>query len=224
YAGRLAGDTANTNTQTEQLMFAGTGSQSGTCGGTCERWGDYSAMTLDPNGCTFWYTNEYYAANGLNHQTRIGSFAFPSCTAVGAGGTIQGTVTATAGGAPISGATVSLGSRTTTTNATGAYSFTSVPAGTYPSITASYPGYTASTVNAIVVTDGGTKTQNFSLASSSAGSCYVDTTQSDFQGALLSNDDVTTTPGNAVLTKPDVLDQSNSTVSPTGFTVTNTAW
>ena len=35
-------------------------------------------MTLDPDGCTFWYTNEYYAVDGLNHQTRIGSFAFPS--------------------------------------------------------------------------------------------------------------------------------------------------
>jgi len=65
YAGRLAGDPVNSITQTEQLMFAGTGSQSGTCGGTCERWGDYSAMTLDPDGCKFWYTNEYYVANGL---------------------------------------------------------------------------------------------------------------------------------------------------------------
>jgi hypothetical protein len=58
-------------------------------------------MTLDPDGCTFWYTNEYYAADGANWQTRIGSFAFPSCTMVGAGGSISGTVTAAAGGAPI---------------------------------------------------------------------------------------------------------------------------
>src|SRR5262249_44495059 len=112
YAGRLAGDAANSITQTDQLMYQGTGAQSGRCGGTCERWGDYSAMTLDPNGCTFWYTNEYYAVTGLNHQTRIGAFTFPSCTAVGAGGTVQGTVTALAGGAAISGATVSLGART----------------------------------------------------------------------------------------------------------------
>ena len=38
-------------------------------------------MTVDPDGCTFWYTNEYYAATGLNWQTRIGSFKFPSCGA-----------------------------------------------------------------------------------------------------------------------------------------------
>ena len=34
-------------------------------------------MTLDPDGCTFWYTNMYYAVDGLNHHTRIGAFAFP---------------------------------------------------------------------------------------------------------------------------------------------------
>ena len=33
-------------------------------GGDVHRWGDYSAMTLDPDGCNFWYTTEYYAANG----------------------------------------------------------------------------------------------------------------------------------------------------------------
>src|SRR5207244_4302931 len=87
YAGRLATDSVNTLGQTEQVLIQGTGTQTGSCGGTCSRWGDYSAMTLDPNGCTFWYTNMYYAADGLNHQTRIGSFSFPGCTQVGGGGT-----------------------------------------------------------------------------------------------------------------------------------------
>jgi hypothetical protein len=81
YAGRLAGDPVNTLSQTENSFIEGTGSQTGNCGGRCERWGDYSAMTLDPDGCTFWYTNEYYAASGLDHHTRIGSFKFASCTA-----------------------------------------------------------------------------------------------------------------------------------------------
>jgi len=80
YAGRLAADPLNTITQTEANLIAGTGAQVGTCGGSaCARWGDYSAMTLDPDGCTFWYTNEYYADLSLNDRTRIGSFAFPSC-------------------------------------------------------------------------------------------------------------------------------------------------
>src|SRR3712207_3391898 len=105
YAGRLATDPVNSITQTDQLLFAGTGSQSGTT-----RWGDYAAMSLDPDGCTFWFTSEYYATTGLNHQTRVGSFKYSQCTPVGNGGTISGTVTATPGGSPIAGATVTLGS------------------------------------------------------------------------------------------------------------------
>jgi hypothetical protein len=81
YAGRLAGDAANSITQTEATLIAGTGAQTGNCGGSpCERWGDYSAMTLDPNGCSFWYANEYYADLSLNDHTRIGSFRFGGCT------------------------------------------------------------------------------------------------------------------------------------------------
>src|SRR5262249_23731215 len=107
YAGRLAGDPVNTFSQTEQTLIQGLGPQTGNCGGAaCTRWGDYSAMTLDPDGCTFWYTNMYYQADGLNHHTRIGSFAFPSCTPE-ANGAIQGTVTS--GGAPLAGAIVALG-------------------------------------------------------------------------------------------------------------------
>ena len=37
-------------------------------------------MSLDPDGCTFWYTNEYYATTGLNDLTRIGSFKLSSAT------------------------------------------------------------------------------------------------------------------------------------------------
>jgi hypothetical protein len=80
YAGRLAGDPANTLSLTEQSLIEGGGSQTGDCGPeTCHRWGDYSAMSLDPDGCTFWYTNMYYAANGLDHHTRIGSFKYSGC-------------------------------------------------------------------------------------------------------------------------------------------------
>ena len=82
YNGRLATDPQNTLPQGETTMLAGVtrATQTGNCGGTCIRWGDYSGMSLDPDGCTFWYTNEYYETNGLNWQTRIGSFKFPSCT------------------------------------------------------------------------------------------------------------------------------------------------
>ena len=87
YAGRLVTDTLNQLPQSETQLVAGAGSQTNTCGGAaCTRWGDYSAMSIDPvDDCTFWYINEYYSSqtNGTsgNWQTRIGSFKFPSCTA-----------------------------------------------------------------------------------------------------------------------------------------------
>jgi len=77
-AGRLVGDPANTLAQGETNMFTGLGSQSG----TSSRWGDYSAMSIDPvDDCTFWYTQEYYPAGttSFNWRTRIASFKFPGC-------------------------------------------------------------------------------------------------------------------------------------------------
>src|SRR5437660_3893078 len=224
YAGRLAGDPVNSITQTEQSLIEGTGTQSGTCGATCTRWGDYSAMTLDPDGCTFWYTNMYYQINGVNFNTRIGAFAFPSCTPVGAGGSISGTVTAAAGGSPISGATVALGARVTTTAGDGTYSFTGLPAGAYPSATASFPGYVSSTVTNIVVNDGSTTTQDFSLTLASANGCFVDTTQADFQAGTSTNCDLITSPGDVILSSAPSINQQNTTLGNFGVGINITTW
>jgi hypothetical protein len=62
YAGRLVTDPANTLGQSETTLITGNGFQCCTFkdGTTNTRWGDYSALTIDPDGCTFWYTNEYY--------------------------------------------------------------------------------------------------------------------------------------------------------------------
>ena len=81
YAGRLVSDTVGTLGQSENILISGGGAQTNSCGsGPCIRWGDYSAMTVDPvDDCTFWYTTEYYAASGGDWQTRIGSFRFPVC-------------------------------------------------------------------------------------------------------------------------------------------------
>lgn len=58
----------------EEILVNGGGSQTG------NRWGDYSSMALDPNGCTFWYTNEYYLSTSLhNWRTKISSIEFPNC-------------------------------------------------------------------------------------------------------------------------------------------------
>jgi len=77
YAGRLAGDPLNMLSQGEAHLFDGTGSQTG----TSNRWGDYSAMSVDPvDDCTFWYTQEYYATtSSFNWRTRVGNFKFPGC-------------------------------------------------------------------------------------------------------------------------------------------------
>jgi hypothetical protein len=77
YTGRLAGDTLGQMTQGETTLQAGVGSQTG----SLHRWGDYSAITVDPvDDCTFWYTNEYLKATGsFNWSTRIGSFKLPNC-------------------------------------------------------------------------------------------------------------------------------------------------
>jgi hypothetical protein len=76
YAARLASDLAGT-LGNEVSLFEGTGSQIT----TLDRWGDYSALSIDPqDDCTFWYTNEYIAVDGkFNWHTRFGSFTLPQC-------------------------------------------------------------------------------------------------------------------------------------------------
>jgi hypothetical protein len=218
YAGRLAADPVNTLPQTETSLIEGGGAQTFT-----NRWGDYSTMTLDPDGCTFWFTSEYYAVNGTDWQTRIGSFKFPGCTNV-TSGTVMGTVSASVGGAPISGATVALGSRTVTTNASGVYTFTGIAAGTYPSLSASAPGFNASTVASLVVTSSATTTQNFALGTAPNSGCLADTTQADFQMGVPTNVDLTSTPGSVILSNAANLDQSYTGGTGTGTSFTATSW
>lgn len=72
YTGRLATDALG-QLQAEEILVNGAGSQQS------NRYGDYSATTIDPvDGCTFWITNEYIPSNG-QWRTRIGTFAFPQC-------------------------------------------------------------------------------------------------------------------------------------------------
>ena len=177
YAGRVAGDPSGTLPQSETSLIEGSGSQLGNCGGSaCTRWGDYSAMTLDPDGCTFWYANEYYTVLGLNDHTRIGSFQLPGCTPI-AMGSIHGTVTDASSAAPIQGAVVTAGTRSTTTDANGNYSFPNVPTGTY-SMTAAHSGYGTGTASGVAVTSGGTTTRDFALTATSPGATKLAFTSS----------------------------------------------
>jgi subtilisin-like proprotein convertase family protein len=161
YAGRLATDPSGGLFQGERSLVAGTGVQTN----TGSRWGDYSALNVDPSDdCTFWFTSEYYtaasqASSSVGWLTRIGRFRFPECVnAIPA--VLQGTVSNAATGAPIPGATVA----TTDgflrfTGAAGDYSMNMFPQ--RYTVTASAFGFRPSTVN--VALSSGTTIQNFSL-------------------------------------------------------------
>ena len=177
-AGRLAGDPAGQLSQGEETLIAGTGSQTGSDSSGRGRWGDYSAMQVDPtDSCTFWYTTEYMQTTSPDGwQSRIGSFKYPSCTA-GPHGTLTGTVTDASTSNPIAGATVSTTSASTTTDSQGHYSMV-LPAGSYQ-VSYSAFGYATQT-HSVQITDGGTTTQNVAL--STEPSVHVTGTVTDGSG------------------------------------------
>ena len=91
FTGRVPSDPAGT-LESEASIIEGLGSQQG--GSYSNRWGDYTAMQVDPSDdCTFWYVNEYEQVSGTyNWSTRLASFAFPGC---GSGGGPQVTLAPT---------------------------------------------------------------------------------------------------------------------------------
>lgn len=77
YTGRLINDPPGQMSIAEKTMIDGGGCQTGIWSGR-SRWGDYSAMSVDPaNPTTFWFSTEYYATTSTSSwKTRIGSFTF----------------------------------------------------------------------------------------------------------------------------------------------------
>jgi Abnormal spindle-like microcephaly-assoc'd, ASPM-SPD-2-Hydin len=75
FTGRTPADPLGTM-EAEQAIVNGSGSQT-----SPTRWGDYSAMTIDPaDDCTFWYTQEYSKTTGsFSWNTRIANFKFANC-------------------------------------------------------------------------------------------------------------------------------------------------
>ena len=76
YTGQTAGDPLGTM-ESEATIINGTGSQKD----TGNRWGDYTSMAVDAaDGCTLWYTNQYYTETGsFAWSTRLASLKFPNC-------------------------------------------------------------------------------------------------------------------------------------------------
>ena len=79
YTGRYFDDPLGLLLESEKIIVNGTNSQTGGLG---LRWGDYSAMSVDPvDDCTFWYTNHLAGTGGTGPRpTRIASFRFATCT------------------------------------------------------------------------------------------------------------------------------------------------
>src|SRR6266542_3063011 len=102
--------------------------------------------------------------NDVWGQGRLDAFAAVDQSPRGPTGTLTGTVTDASTNLPIGGATIHVvgpADRVTTTNASGQYSLT-LPVGTYD-VTASAFGYLTQTANGVVISDGGTTTQDFAL-------------------------------------------------------------
>ncbi len=164
---KIAGRTNNvansgTLNEGEALMHAATGIQTRSSG----RWGDYSAMSIDPSDdCTFWYTNEYYAVNSTNNwSTRVGKFRFPQCVNAPKA-TITGTVTSCETGAPLNKASVdATGGFNRITNANGTYSIIVSP-GTYSVSTGRSAGGLFNATQNTTVANGQTATVNICISS-----------------------------------------------------------
>ena len=160
YTGRLATDPAGQMSQGEASLIVGGGSQTG----TLTRWGDYSAMTVDPaDGCTFWYTNEYIPSNGsFNWKTRIGSFKFASC-----GGSVTPDFSISASPASLS---IQQGGNGTSTIST---AVTAGSAGTVSLTTSGAPTGMTATVSPTSVTAGSSSTLTVSVGSTVATGTYT---------------------------------------------------
>jgi len=78
--GRTLADPAGTLRDEQDCTPPTTGSQTSTFSGR-GRWGDYASMSVDPSdGCTFWFTSEYFATtSGSSWSTRICTFKFAEC-------------------------------------------------------------------------------------------------------------------------------------------------
>jgi hypothetical protein len=215
--GRLGTDAPNT-LGTEVRVQAGIGVQTAGAG---NRWGDYSAMTVDPvDQCTFYYTNEYLKTNGaFNWSTRIASYRFPSCTSAPAWGTLTGTVRSSPSNAPLSGVIVTLSNGYAgATNASGVYSFL-VPPGAYTATAADADRNCTSASPAnptVTITSGGTTSQNFTM---------VGTSNLEENGVTI--DDTTSGNGNHIINSNECLNlnvalKNNGCANATGISATLT--
>ncbi|HEV2963028.1 MAG TPA: hypothetical protein VG649_14460, partial [Candidatus Angelobacter sp.] len=215
FTGRLATDPANTM-QAETTIISGTGAQNG----GLTRWGDYSAITVDPvDDCTFWYTNEYMKTTGsFNWNTRIANFKFPSC-----GNAATPDFTLSASPTSLSVTQGSSGSTTITVNPTNGFngsvslSASGLPAGVTASFNpASTTGTSSLTLTASSTATTGTATVTITGASGSLS--HTTTVTLTVNAAAVPNFSLSASPTSVSVTQGG-SGTSTITVSPVnGFT------
>ena len=78
YTGRRFDDPLDLLPQGEQVILDGPNAQTQGLGA---RWGDYSALSVDPvDDCTFWYTTHVAGMGGMGARpTQVASFRFDTC-------------------------------------------------------------------------------------------------------------------------------------------------
>jgi hypothetical protein len=77
YTGRLANDPLGT-TEPVRTARVGKGNYQQIDGGGRNRWGDYSGLAIDPDGCTFWQFHEY-PTSANTWATFVGAFQVDRC-------------------------------------------------------------------------------------------------------------------------------------------------
>ena len=214
YTGRQTTDALN-SMESENTIFSGTGYEA-----SVSRWGDYSAMSVDPvDDCTFWYTNEYLKTNSNQWHTRIASFNFPNCT--NAATSPDFSLSATPGAH-----TIVVGSGTSYTvnvNSLNGYNGTvnfgavsGCPAGATCTLnpTSVAPPSTSSMIN---VTAGSAAAGNYMLAVSGTDSANNSLTHQTSMALALTDFSVSATPSSQTVTQGTNADYTVTLSSVNGF-------
>ena len=146
--------------------------------------------------------------------------AAPAITLASGSGSITGTVKSAAGAA-ISGASVGFGGGTTTTNSSGVYTLTGVPAGTVQ-LVASASGF-QSVTQSVTVTGGATSTANFTLNPVTGGTVTGKVTNIS-NGAALSGATVSWSGGSTTTNTSGIYTLSNVTAGSQNITASRSGY
>ncbi|HEX9562482.1 MAG TPA: carboxypeptidase regulatory-like domain-containing protein [Gemmatimonadaceae bacterium] len=162
-----------------------------------------------------------YAPNSVQVTVMAGQTATAGIALTPLPGTLSGTVTDAASGAPIAGASVTTQPATTTaiTNSQGAFTISGVPAGSY-NVTASHAGYSPGSANG-VVGPGQAVTVNIALAPVPGTISGVITNASN--GAPIAGATVSTVPPTATVTTNAQGSYTIPNVPPGTYTVNATS-